>query len=142
MEKLPKDVLINEIFPKLPSDDILNLCRKSRQLSELCVSEKANTLWIKRIKEEFNVDYLEPDAIFEYLSLKDKNVWIVHEVYGEFKDYYLDNTRIFKKFNDAVKYVKNNNNRANLRRDRDNLIKSSEGYYSLGSFMIRPFKLE
>jgi hypothetical protein len=80
MEKLPKDVLVNEIFPKLPSDDILNLCRKSRQLSELCVSEKANVLWTKRIKEEFNVDYAEQDALFEYLSLKNKNIWIVRQV--------------------------------------------------------------
>ena len=137
MEKLPKDVLINVIFPKLPSEDILNLCRKSREMSELCISEKANSLWIKRIREEFNVNYLGQDAIFEYLSLKIKNVWIVHQIYNTLeRDFYLNHIKVFRKLNDAIKYVES------IDKKPSDLFKSSEELYILKNFMIRSFKIE
>jgi hypothetical protein len=48
----------------------------------------------------------------------------------------LSNVKVFKKFNDAVKYVES------VDTDTGNLVKSTEGLYFLGLFMIRGFKVE
>jgi hypothetical protein len=57
---LPDDILIDEIFPTLPFEDLTSLCATSRRLHELC---QVDTVWFRRLRQEYPEKIADkPDA--------------------------------------------------------------------------------
>jgi hypothetical protein len=49
-ESLPDDLLLEEILPSLPLDDLMRLCSTSRRLHDLC---QTDAMWARRLLQEY-----------------------------------------------------------------------------------------
>ncbi len=72
MEKLNSDEKIM-ILNNLSVNDIVNVCKVNKDLSRICSDSRYNSLWINKIKEDFetslNKDYHGNNAYREYKRL-------------------------------------------------------------------------
>lgn len=83
----------------LPVNDLLSLCSTDRNMRNLCMSDRFNSIWSKRLKEDFNIDYQGSNGYMEYLlttyQMKQKYyAAIFYDALGrEIDDIYLCKTR-------------------------------------------------
>ncbi len=68
MEKLNSDEKIM-IFMNLSASEIVNMCKANKDLSRVCNDVRYNSLWIKKIKDDFSDEYRGNNAFEEYKRL-------------------------------------------------------------------------
>jgi hypothetical protein len=66
MEKLPSDMKM-ELAKNLKGEDILNLCKTSKEMNKICSSDRYNPLWKNKLKEEFDIHYRGKDSYNRYI---------------------------------------------------------------------------
>lgn len=74
---------------KMSSRDLLSLCSTDMSMRQICLSNRFNPIWIKRLKEDYDIDHKGPSGYMEYLlatyTLKQNyySVVIMNENTGE-----------------------------------------------------------
>ncbi len=68
MDKLNSDEKIS-ILMKLSTKEIIYVCQVNKNLSNICKNNRYDSLWIKKIKEDFNTEYKGINAYEEYKRL-------------------------------------------------------------------------
>lgn len=91
---------------KLSGSELVKLCATNSEMRKLCTLQKYNSIWINKLKEDFNVDYMGKDAYMEYLQhsyLYKNDYWVV--VYTNLYSGNEDETQIFKSRSEALTQI-------------------------------------
>lgn len=94
------------IGSKLKGSEIIKMCSSDTETRRICMSQKFNPLWTRKLLEDFNVVYEGNNAYMEYLQysyLYKKTYWVA-SIY-ERGD--IINTKIFKNRKDGVLFLVN-----------------------------------
>lgn len=88
---------------KLGGNDLIRLCATNTEMRKICNSEKFNPIWISKLKEDYNVDYLGKDGYMEYLQ----NTYFYKNhyytvVYTDMDRNEVISVELFKNRNDAI----------------------------------------
>lgn len=105
MEKLNSDEKIS-VLMKLSSREIIQVCNVNKNLARICKDTRYDSLWIKKIREDFNVEYNAINAYEEYkrLFLLYNTKHYILKVY----EAYLELHFMFFKIEDVIKYIRKN----------------------------------
>lgn len=77
-EKLPADVLLSEVLPKLDIVDLVSVCSTSKKMRNACYDhDKSPYLWLKILKRDFGIELTKKEL--NKLKLKEKKGFL--EVY-------------------------------------------------------------
>lgn len=85
MEELPKDLKVL-LAKKLPTKDIVALCRTSKNLREICKDPRYNYFWVGKIFEDFNLEYKSDNAFEEYKFLSELSRTMIYVIVHNPKD--------------------------------------------------------
>lgn len=94
------------IGSKLRGSDIIKMCSSDTETRRICMSQKFNPLWTRKLLEDFNVVYEGNNAYMEYLQ----NSYLYKETYWVASIYErgdIINAKIFKNRKDGVLFLVN-----------------------------------
>lgn len=105
MEKLNSDEKM-QILVRLNGNEIIRVCQTSKDLYRVCNDERYDSLWQKKIKEEFNIEYNEKRGYDKYRDIRtifDQKYYIVNII--NTSDYTSTFTSLFFTRKDAENYI-------------------------------------
>lgn len=133
-EKLPVDVLLSEVLPKLEITDLVSICRTSKKMRKACYDHRSSVfLWLKILKRDFGIKLTKEEL--EKLKLKDKKGFL--EVYKDtlLLSHKLKTDKSPEALNEILKYGINNDNmlifKIGLERGADVNFQDKEGNTAL-----------
>lgn len=107
MEKLTPDAkyLLAE---KLSGVELVKLCATDVNMRQICSNSRYNSIWIKRLKDDFNVDYNGNNAYMEYLQntyFYKQEYWTV--IHQDMNTYDITDVTNYKSRDDAIDAIVN-----------------------------------